>query len=68
MFEYLLVIGNLGLTEILLIFLAILLLFGSTQIPKLARSIGSSIKEFKKARKEAEEGIEEEENEKEKSK
>ena len=51
---------NFGILEILLILLVVLLLFGSTQIPKLARSIGSSLKEFKNAQKEAEKEFSEE--------
>ncbi|MBN1301043.1 MAG: twin-arginine translocase TatA/TatE family subunit [Melioribacteraceae bacterium] len=49
--------GNLGATEIILIVLAILLLFGAKKIPELARGIGKGMKEFKKAVKEVEEDI-----------
>ena len=41
----------LGTTEIVVIVLAILLLFGGKKIPELARSLGSAIKEFKKSTK-----------------
>ncbi|MEM7274529.1 MAG: twin-arginine translocase TatA/TatE family subunit [Actinomycetota bacterium] len=34
-------------TELLIIVAVILVLFGSTQIPKLARSLGQAQKEFK---------------------
>lgn len=34
-------------TEILIIVVVLLVLFGSTQIPKLARSLGQAQKEFK---------------------
>lgn len=44
----------LGNWEILLIFLVILLLFGGAKLPGLARGLGQSIKEFKKASREAE--------------
>jgi sec-independent protein translocase protein TatA len=43
---------NLGVTEILIIVLVIVLLFGAKRIPELARSLGRSISEFKKGRKE----------------
>jgi sec-independent protein translocase protein TatA len=37
-----------GPTEWLIILAVILLLFGSTRLPKLARSLGEASKEFKK--------------------
>jgi len=40
--------GRIGLTEVLLIIIAILLLFGSRRIPELMRSLGSGVREFKK--------------------
>lgn len=40
---------SLGPTEIILIILALLLLFGGRKIPELMRGLGSGIKEFKKA-------------------
>ncbi|MCF8242405.1 MAG: twin-arginine translocase TatA/TatE family subunit [Melioribacteraceae bacterium] len=49
--------GNLGATEILLIVLAILILFGAKKIPELAQGIGKGMKEFKKAMKDVEEDI-----------
>jgi sec-independent protein translocase protein TatA len=39
---------NLGAGEIILILAVLLLLFGSSKLPKLARSLGSSMTEFKK--------------------
>ncbi len=39
---------GLGGPEILIIVLIVLLLFGSTQLPKLARSLGQASKELKK--------------------
>jgi sec-independent protein translocase protein TatA len=39
----------LGTTEIVLIVLAILVLFGGKKIPELAKGLGASLKEFKKA-------------------
>jgi sec-independent protein translocase protein TatA len=38
---------NLGITELLIILAVVLLLFGSTRLPKLARSLGQASKEFK---------------------
>jgi sec-independent protein translocase protein TatA len=41
--------GNLSMWEMLLIFLAILLLFGAKRIPEIAGSFGKGIKEFKRS-------------------
>ncbi len=43
--------GRLGLTEIILILLVIVLLFGGRKIPELMKGIGQGMKEFKKASK-----------------
>ena len=51
---------NLGSTEILLIVLVILLLFGPSQIPKMARGFGQAIREFKKAQREISDELEHE--------
>jgi len=40
---------NLGPTELLIVLGIILLLFGAAKLPKLARSLGESAKEFKSA-------------------
>ncbi len=40
---------GIGGSEILLIFLVVLLLFGSKKIPDLAREFGKGMREFKKA-------------------
>lgn len=50
-------IGTLGAQEMILIFLVILLLFGAKKLPSLARGIGKSMGEFKKAREEFEHEI-----------
>lgn len=42
---------NLGGTEVLLIILVILLLFGAKRIPELAKGLGRGIREFKDASK-----------------
>ncbi|MBX7123241.1 MAG: twin-arginine translocase TatA/TatE family subunit [Opitutaceae bacterium] len=46
---------GLGGMEILLILAVVLLLFGAKKLPELAKGLGKSIKEFKKASNEAEE-------------
>jgi sec-independent protein translocase protein TatA len=43
--------GNFGLTEIILILLVVVLLFGGRKIPELMKGIGQGMKEFKKASK-----------------
>jgi len=50
-------LANIGPMEISLIFLALLLLFGAKKLPELARGIGKSMGEFKKARTEFEDEI-----------
>lgn len=44
--------GSLGPFELVLIFLAILLIFGAKRIPEIARGLGKGIKEFKSATRE----------------
>jgi sec-independent protein translocase protein TatA len=39
---------GLGYQELLIILVIVLILFGANRLPELARSLGSSIKEFKK--------------------
>jgi sec-independent protein translocase protein TatA len=46
---------NMGVTELIIILVIILLLFGSTKLPSLARSLGSSVNEFKKGMKDPKE-------------
>lgn len=45
---------NIGLSEILIIVLIVVVLFGGKKIPELAQGIGKGIKEFKKALKDDE--------------
>lgn len=43
-----------GQTEMILIIVAIIILFGASKIPELARSLGRATGEFKKAKEEGE--------------
>ena len=49
--------GPLGYPEMVVIFLIILLLFGAKKLPQLARGVGKSMGEFKKAKDEFEHEI-----------
>jgi sec-independent protein translocase protein TatA len=51
---------SLGPTELIIILIIVLLLFGTTRLPKLARSLGEASKEFKK-------GVNEQEQERERA-
>jgi sec-independent protein translocase protein TatA len=42
-------LGTLGPSEIVLILIALLLLFGGKKIPELMKGLGTGIREFKKA-------------------
>jgi sec-independent protein translocase protein TatA len=52
------VFNNIGATEILLLLLLALLLFGAKRLPEIGRSFGGAIREFKKSMKEAQADIE----------
>ena len=52
-----LMFGMPGGTEWIVIFLAILLLFGAKRLPELAKGLGKAIREFKKATSEVEDSI-----------
>ena len=43
---------NIGLPELIVILVVLLLVFGASRLPEIARSIGRSGKEFKKGMKE----------------
>lgn len=45
---------SLGPTELIIVLLIVMLLFGAARLPKLARSLGESAKEFKKGVSEGE--------------
>ena len=46
---------NFGMTEVLIIALIIIFLFGAKKLPELAKSLGSSVKSFKKGLDESQE-------------
>lgn len=48
-----------GTQELVMIFGVVVLLFGASKLPELARSMGSSVGEFKKAQKESEKNLKE---------
>ena len=41
-------IGNLGFTELMVILVIVLVLFGARRVPEIGASIGKGIREFKK--------------------
>ena len=57
---------NIGLTELLIFLGVLLLVFGATRIPEIARSLGKSASAFKKGLKEGQEELKRDEEEKEK--
>ena len=46
--------NNIGTTEILVIILVLIVLFGGNKITEIAKGLGEATKEFKKAQKEVE--------------
>jgi len=44
--------GSLGTGELVLIFVVVLLLFGSKNLPKIARGLGRALEEFRRAARE----------------
>ncbi len=47
-------IQNVGPTQLIIVLVIVLILFGSNKLPDLARSLGRSLGEFKKGREEGE--------------
>lgn len=43
------IIGGLSVPELIVIFFIILIIFGANKLPKIAKDIGSGIREFKKS-------------------
>ena len=56
--------GNIGLPEILIIFLIILIFFGAKKIPDIAQGMGKGIREFKKAVKDVGDDVNKEDSDK----
>jgi len=49
--------GSLGPSELLIIFMIVLLLFGAKKLPELARGLGRGIREFQNASREIQDEI-----------
>jgi sec-independent protein translocase protein TatA len=50
-------VGNLGFTEIMLIMVVVLLLFGAKRLPEVGASIGKGIREFKRSLSDTQDAI-----------
>lgn len=48
---------NIGMPELIIILVILVLLFGATKIPQIARSLGKSAHEFKKGIREGDEEV-----------
>ena len=57
-------LGGIGIQEIVIILIVGLLVFGAARLPKIARSLGQGIKEFKKTVKGLEDDDEDEDRNK----
>ncbi|MCI5773585.1 MAG: twin-arginine translocase TatA/TatE family subunit [Erysipelotrichaceae bacterium] len=49
--------GRLGMSELVVILVIILLVFGPTKLPALAKSMGQALKEFKKGTQDLQDDI-----------
>ncbi len=49
--------GNIGFTEIMLIMVVVLLLFGAKRLPEVGASIGKGIREFKRSLTETQDAV-----------
>ena len=54
---------NIGMTELIVILIILVLLFGATKIPALARALGKSVKEFKGGIREGDEEVKDKKDE-----
>ena len=52
--------GSLGMPELVVIFVIALIIFGPRKLPELGRSLGRSLKEFKRASNELQNTLDEE--------
>ena len=57
--RHLLIIGGIGMQEVLLIALVVLLFFGGQKIPELMKGIGKGVRSFKEGINEATEELKE---------
>ena len=57
-------LGDIGLPELLVIFVIVLVLFGPGKLPDVGKAIGEALRGFKKAMGETEESAEEKSDEK----
>jgi len=51
--------GSVGFSEILVLFVIALLIFGPRKLPEIARSVGQAMREFRKAGEEVKRSLEE---------
>ncbi len=51
--------GSIGFSEIMVLFVIALLIFGPRKLPEIARSVGQAMREFKKAGEEVSRSLEE---------
>ncbi len=49
---------GLGIPEVVIVVVLVLLMFGPSQIPKLAKGIGSTVQEFKKGKRQLTDALE----------
>ncbi len=49
--------GRIGFGELVVIFLVVLLLFGTKRLPEIGNALGKAIREFKKSVKDIQDGM-----------